>query len=85
MEYARNLSMGGVFIETNEPRPKGTIVHFQFALRNGTRLIEGLGRIVRVNPPDSPHPGMGIEFTNLDEDSQALIRSVVEGREAHKE
>ena len=84
-EYAVNLSMGGVFIETKEPRPEGTMVYFQFALRNGTRLIEGLGRIVRVNPPDSLHPGMGIEFTNLDEDSRALIRSVVEGRQAKGE
>ena len=84
-EYATNLSMGGLFIETDEPRPVGTLVYFQFALRDGTRLIEGLGRIVRVNPPGRPRPGMGIEFTSLDEDSKALIQLVVSHRQAETE
>ena len=84
-EYAVNLSLGGLFIDTDEPRPQGTLVYLQFSLRNGTRLIEGLGRVVRVNPPGSPNPGMGIEFTSLDEESQALIRSVVERRSSKAE
>lgn len=72
-EYAGDISEGGIFIETDEPRPVGTMIYLQFALRDGTQLIEGLGRVVRVSPPGSPQPGMGVEFENLDRQSQDLI------------
>ena len=72
-EYAGDISAGGIFIETDRPRPVGTMIYLQFALRDGTQLIEGLGRVVRVVPPGNPQPGMGVEFENLDTQSQDLI------------
>jgi uncharacterized protein (TIGR02266 family) len=86
-EYASDISEGGMFIRTLEPREEGTMLYLQLVLRDGSKLIEGLGRVVRVNPP-STHadhsPGMGIEFLSLDEESAALINEIVTQNVAHR-
>jgi len=81
-EYSVNISAGGMFIRTESPREMGSFVYLQFALRDGSRLIEGLGKVVHVNPPGEPNrtPGMGIEFVNLDSESTALIEEIIAGR-----
>ncbi|MFZ5472181.1 MAG: TIGR02266 family protein [Myxococcota bacterium] len=77
-EYSVNISPGGMFIRTTEPREEGSMIYLQFTLKDGSKLIEGLGRVVRVNPPGdrSREPGMGIEFVNFDEESMALIQEI---------
>jgi uncharacterized protein (TIGR02266 family) len=80
-EYSTNISIGGMFIRTDQPKDEGTLVYLQFYLRDGAKLIEGLGRVVRVNPSDladDAAAGMGIEFVNFDEESMELIRQIVE-------
>lgn len=77
-EYALDISEGGMFIRTKEPRAEGSMIYLQFALKDGTRLIEALGRVVRVNGDDDA--GMGIEFVNCDQDSRALIEAIVRER-----
>lgn len=81
-EYSVDISSGGMFIRTQTPREEGSFVYLQFALRDGSRIIEGLGKVVRVNPPGiaGREAGMGIEFVNFDEESLAIIRSIVEKR-----
>lgn len=77
-EYALNISPGGMFIKTTEPATEGSIIFLQFSLVDGSRLIEGMGRVVRVNPADETGrvPGMGVEFLNFDEDSMVLIEEI---------
>jgi molecular chaperone DnaK len=81
-EYALDLSPGGMFIRTNEPREEGSLVYLQFTLRDGSRLIEGMGRVVRVNRPgdEGREAGMGIEFVNFDDESTALIDQICASR-----
>jgi molecular chaperone DnaK len=83
-EYAVNLSPGGLFIRTEEPRAQGEVIYVQFSLKDGSRLIEGMGRVVRVNPPGVPGrpAGMGVEFLNLDPESQALVDAICAARHA---
>ncbi len=81
-EYATDISLGGMFIRTDEPYAEGSLVYLQFHLRNGSALIEGLGKVAWNNPPDekkkNTHPaGMGIEFIDMDEKSMQLIRRIV--------
>lgn len=77
-EYAIDISYGGMFIRTNEPREEGSMVYLQFSLKGGAKLIEGLGRVVRVNQPGGPQAaGMGVEFVNFDDESMALIEDIV--------
>ncbi|NMB76580.1 MAG: TIGR02266 family protein [Myxococcales bacterium] len=81
-EYSTDISLGGMFIRTSEPREEGALVYLQFYLKDGAKLIEGLGRVVRSIPPeaasDKKVPGMGVEFLNFDEPSLELIRQIVE-------
>jgi len=82
-EYSTDISVGGMFIRTEEPKEEGSLVYLQFYLRDGAKLIEGLGRVVRVNQADpasqgKTDPGMGVEFVNFDEPSMDLIRQIVE-------
>ena len=46
------------------------------------RLIEGMGKVVRVNPPGVKDlvPGMGVEFVNFDDESMALIQEICASR-----
>lgn len=79
-EYSTNISEGGMFVRTDEPRDVGTLLYLQFYLRDGAKLIEGLGRVVQVTALDPSDPnrsyGMGIEFVNFDEESMKLIRRI---------
>src|SRR2546427_155610 len=79
-EWASNISAGGMFIGTREPHPTGSMIYLQFGLSDGSKLIEGLGKVVHVNPPDHAVPGMGVEFVNLDRGSKALIDQIIEER-----
>ncbi len=79
-EHAANISLGGMFIRTTAPRPKGDMIYLHFALDDGDKLIEGLGKVVHVNPPDHPAPGMGVEFVDLDDNSRRLIDEIIAER-----
>jgi type IV pilus assembly protein PilZ len=81
-EYSTNLSMGGMFIKTEDPSDVGTLVYFQFVLNDGDKLIEGLGRVTWCNR--GVEPGMGLEFINMDDESLDLIKSIVERRYGKK-
>jgi uncharacterized protein (TIGR02266 family) len=88
-EYSADVSIGGMFIRTDEPRPTGSLIYLQFALKDGSKLIEGLGRVVHVTQPgaadaDAGRPaGMGVEFVNFDDDSQTFIEEIVAARLGH--
>ncbi|MGQ0506956.1 MAG: TIGR02266 family protein [Myxococcaceae bacterium] len=79
-EHATNISIGGMFIATRAPQELGALVYLQFTLEDGEKLIEGLGRVVRVSPPESGSPGIGVEFVNFDEESMALIEEICQRR-----
>ena len=83
-EYATSLSPGGLFIRSDQPRAVGDIIYVQFSLKDGSRLIEGMGRVVRVDAPGAAGrpAGMGVEFLDLDAQSQALVESICAGRRA---
>lgn len=76
-EYSVDISIGGMFIRTREPREVGAMIYLQFTLKDGSKLIEALGRVVHVNPPEAEIPGMGIEFVNVDEESAQTIEEIV--------
>ncbi len=82
-EYSVDMSLGGMFIRTDDIRDEGSLVYIQFYLRDGAKLIEGLAKVVWVNRADPTQgnklpPGMGIEFVNFDEESMALINQIVD-------
>lgn len=83
-DYAANISMGGMLVQTHDPRPEGSTLFFQFTTEQTGPLIEGMARVTHVQPMTEGQPAaMGLEFISVDEDSQALIRELVSARLAH--
>ena len=39
-EYSVNISAGGMFIRTSEPREEGAMIYLQFYLQGGEKLME---------------------------------------------
>jgi uncharacterized protein (TIGR02266 family) len=76
VEYAANISEGGMFIRSDDARPEGSLVYFQFALKDGTKLIEGLGKTVHAEA--GAEKGIGIEFVSLEEESRQMIKTIVD-------
>ncbi len=83
-QYSHNISMGGIFIKSVDPRPAGSLCRLEFRLADGYKLIEGRGEVIWVRDRDeSPErpAGMGIRFLELEPESQRLIRRMVEEHE----
>jgi len=85
-EFTRDINEGGLFIETERPRPAGTVVSMQFHLPGGEEPVRTQGRVVRVVPPergqrgevaDASPPGMGIEFDELTDEARRRIDQMV--------
>ncbi len=60
----RNISIGGVFIETAHPLEKDQEIHISLDAKDVGKVIDVLGKVVRFVGDN----GMGIEF--LDKDNQ---------------
>lgn len=82
--FSSNLSDGGLFVATVNLLPIGTETEVTFSLPSGQKVsARGVVRWVReVNDklPDS-FPGLGIQFTNLDDQAQVAIDDFVASRE----
>ena len=65
--YITDMSAMGIFIQTNSPKPPGTLLNLRFRTQEGARLDVD-GRVIWVNQPhgaDSINPGMGVQFVDL--------------------
>lgn len=72
VDYATNLSAGGLFIHTASPSQPGATVQVQFAPQKDSRIVSAYCRVARVTPN-----GMGAEFVQMDPESRALLRRVL--------
>lgn len=79
--FAQNLSAKGIFIQTDHPLPPGADVHVTVTDDGGEVLFEAQATVVwhRTidDTLDSP-PGMGLKFTDVSPEAQAMIDSLVE-------
>lgn len=77
----RNVSAGGVFIETADLLEVGDPVVLDFPLKDGKRLVVN-GRVRWVTPfgtMKDPTPGMGIEFVGVDAQKRERIQAILGG------
>ena len=79
-EFAVNISPGGMFIRSREPQQVGTPVKFEVRIADGQRVLRGSAVVRWVRPPEdlSGPPGMGLQFTELEPASQALVDRMLE-------
>lgn len=77
-EFTRDINEGGLFIETEKPRPVGTEVTMNFNLPGSDEMVVTVGRVVRIcaGGDESP-PGMGIEFDELTSEDRSNINSII--------
>jgi len=86
--FAVNMSRGGLFIRTRDPRPVGTLLALEIRLQTGETVIRAQGVVRWVQKPEGGTParpplapGMGIQFTQLDEASRSVVDRMVSLRE----
>ncbi len=75
--YATDVSMGGVFLESDIPLKIGTHVFLSFALADAEPPIRVTGRVVRVEretSEDLPVVGMGVQFVDIPETARKQIQ-----------
>jgi type IV pilus assembly protein PilZ len=80
-DWATNISHGGIFINTKTPLAVGTDVKIIIQLPGASFPCRLDGRVARVTEFDNRAnmvPGMGIEFTGLDEPQKFEIDTFVE-------
>jgi uncharacterized protein (TIGR02266 family) len=75
--FAPNVTRGGIFLASREPRPVGTLVRFEVSLQSGTPVLIGKGRVTWTKAYDPQEPsrpyGMGVQFTELDPASRPVL------------
>jgi uncharacterized protein (TIGR02266 family) len=77
-EFTRDINEGGLFIETEKPKPVGTEVTMHFNLPGADDGVQSIGRVVRISSGDgSSPPGMGIEFDELCSEDCQKINEIV--------
>ena len=65
-KYAPNVTRGGIFLASREPRPVGAVLRFEVLLRQGGPVLSGEGRVTWVKEFNAAEPhrpyGMGVQF-----------------------
>ncbi|HEY6099766.1 MAG TPA: TIGR02266 family protein [Anaeromyxobacter sp.] len=87
-DWATNISQGGLFINSRKPLPVGTDVKIIIQLPGAAFPCELGGRVTRVTQFDNHAnmvPGMGIEFTDVDDSKRREIEAFVERLRAQLE
>jgi uncharacterized protein (TIGR02266 family) len=81
-ERIRNVSLGGVFIETRYPFRVGSIVEFDFNMPGHPELIHAKGMVRWSNDGSMREMplGMGIEFLEVSSLARDAIHGYVEGQ-----
>lgn len=80
-DWATNISRRGLFINTRKPLPVGTAVRILVQIPGASFPFQLGGRVTRVTEFANHAnlvPGMGVEFTEIDDARMREIESFVE-------
>ena len=67
----RDMSMGGLFIETPQARPSGTVTRLDFLVAEGQIRADAVVRHAR------PGTGLGLKFTALGEQDRPKLAALI--------
>jgi PilZ domain len=71
VSQVRNVSMGGLFIETPQARPSGTLTRLDFLVAEGQIRADAVVRHARAGA------GLGLKFTALTEPDRPRLAALV--------
>jgi uncharacterized protein (TIGR02266 family) len=76
----RNISVGGMFIETELPPAPATVVRFEIDLEHFSEVVRGVGEVVWVKPSrgEGDRAGFGLRFLDIDPRQRQLIFRIVD-------
>jgi uncharacterized protein (TIGR02266 family) len=78
--YSTDVSLGGIFLESDVPLKLGTRVFLSFTLREAEPPIRATGQVVRVERESSgslPVIGMGVQFLDLSDEAKQQIQKYI--------
>jgi len=79
--YSRDLSIGGIFLETDTPYPVGTSFDLEIPLPEVADKINVTAVVVRVVPLEDRQkgdtPGMGLHFSKIAPDDKAMLADFI--------
>lgn len=83
--YSRNLSRGGIFIQTVDPLPPGTPIFLQLSLPGNPQPLEVESKVIWSRKEENEEgnksiPGMGIQFLRIDEQNKKILDDFLKGR-----
>ncbi len=80
-KFAPNVTRGGVFLASRNPRPVGEIFAFEVLLEGGEVALAGDGKVTWVKAFDPAIPnrahGMGVQFLRLDAPSRDALNRML--------
>lgn len=78
--YSTDVSLGGIFLESDIPLKLGTRVFLSFPLDEREPPLRAIGQIVRVEREiqgSLPVVGMGVQFVDLSDSGKKALQSFV--------
>lgn len=86
--YAPNVSKGGIFVVTREMHPVGSALAFNIRSADGSSIFSGEGVVRWIQAHDLQRkrpPGVGIQFTNLNDDNRTFLEKILASQMAGTE
>jgi uncharacterized protein (TIGR02266 family) len=82
-EYTENISASGLFIRTENPPEKGSLITVAINLPTKDRVIVAKARVIHKVTLDQAkaigrRPGCGVEFENLPAEDQEILKQLVQ-------
>ena len=76
---SRNLSLGGVFVETARALPVDTAVLLRISFDDSTESLDASGRVRWCETQNGKVVGVGVRFDGLEGREAMRLRSFLEG------
>ena len=72
-----NISEGGLFLATEQTKPIGSKLQFEFRVQDGGASITGVGIVRWIESNPQQRIGMGIQFIELNDEGRKVISELL--------
>lgn len=72
--FTKDLSLGGVFLKTDQEIPVGTVITMEFSIQGIKDLVKTKGKVVRIGYKEGKLEGIGVQFEEIEENSEKGLK-----------